>query len=431
MKENKLNKNDKLFYFTSSIVIFSFFSLLFYFSFKYILNIWAYSDAFINYSEGFIRRGLLGELMIFFSENFSIKPGVFHSSFFMTATIINILLFLLLLKDYSSSKFIFVFILFNPALILFPLYDNGGYLRKDIIFLTVCLFHCYVVNNYHKKIFSLKKYFLILYFLIIPLIVFNTLMHELQLFLLSFHICLTFNVVYKEIKIQNLKNISKKNFFYFFPYVLTLIPLIFFFMYPTTLDILEKIHSSMTIESKDKATWAPIYYTSKPFFHAVYTETKYMFSSLKTVFMYLSLLIMSILPIVLIFNYLEKNNFIKIKNYFLIFISVFPIFLMFFIGRDWGRWVNLIAFTVVLFFLQNPINKKLKFEIFNFSKNRKNNLINILVPFLALIYLMFIMVPHCCTNQAMFGGLFNNMSMFFQIIVFDTFDLGEVFKPQS
>ena len=53
------------------------------------------------------------------------------------------------------------------------------------------------------------------------------------------------------------------------------------------------------------------------------------------------------------------------------------IFLMFFIGRDWGRWINLIAFTVVLFFLQNPINKKLKFGIFNFSKNRKNNLINI------------------------------------------------------
>ena len=145
MKYANLKKSDRLFYFINLFVIYFLFSFLFYFSFKYIVNIWAYSDAFINYSEGFIRRGMLGELMSIFSKNFSVKPGKFHASFFMIVTMANILIFAFLLKDYISSKLIFVFLLFNPALILFSLYDSTS--TPTQIFICVMLFSLYNIMS--------------------------------------------------------------------------------------------------------------------------------------------------------------------------------------------------------------------------------------------------------------------------------------------
>ena len=71
-------------------------------------------------------------------------------------TIINIILFVLLLKKVSKKKFLYIFLLLNPALILFPLYDTGGYLRKEIIVLTLMLVHTLVCNKYHNNKISQK-----------------------------------------------------------------------------------------------------------------------------------------------------------------------------------------------------------------------------------------------------------------------------------
>ena len=55
------NYIDRNFNLLSFIAVVFCFVPLFYFSTNYVLNGWAYSDALINYSEGFIRRGLLGK----------------------------------------------------------------------------------------------------------------------------------------------------------------------------------------------------------------------------------------------------------------------------------------------------------------------------------------------------------------------------------
>ena len=57
------NYIDRNFSLLSFIVVVCCFVPLFYFSTNYVINSWAYSDALINYSEGFIRRGLLGEII--------------------------------------------------------------------------------------------------------------------------------------------------------------------------------------------------------------------------------------------------------------------------------------------------------------------------------------------------------------------------------
>ena len=95
--KNYIDRNLTL---LSFITVVCCFVPLFYFSTSYVINGWAYSDALINYSEGFIRRGLLGEIIfsIYKVTNFDIQKIHAYILFF---TIINIFLYVLILKIFQ------------------------------------------------------------------------------------------------------------------------------------------------------------------------------------------------------------------------------------------------------------------------------------------------------------------------------------------
>ena len=201
----------------STLTILLFFTPLFYYSFQYIINIWAFSDAFINYSYGFVRRGLLGEIILFLNSILDVDVFYIHSSIYLIFTIINIILFVFLLKKVSKKKFLYIFLLLNPSLILFPLYDTGGYLRKEIIVLTLMLVHSLVCSKYHDNKISQKTYNKFLIFFNIPSILLLTLNHGIQFFLIPFHICLTYNVYFEKFIIHEIKKIfTFKNFYILF-----------------------------------------------------------------------------------------------------------------------------------------------------------------------------------------------------------------------
>jgi hypothetical protein len=151
------------------------------------LNNWGYADALINYSEGFIRRGFLGGILLFVNEITNIEISKIYSYFYIIVMCTNITLYVLVLKKISKSRFIYLFLLINPTLIFFPLNDTLGYMRKEMIMLTLMIFHYYLCSNFHNNQIDKKKYIKFLYFLIIPGIIINTLMHDMQLFLIPFH----------------------------------------------------------------------------------------------------------------------------------------------------------------------------------------------------------------------------------------------------
>ena len=110
---------------------------------------------------------------------------------------------------------------------------------------------------------------------------------------------------------------------------------------------------------------APIKHVSDPFLEAAINNTTFMFSkdelgTYNHLFKYFSLLAFSTGTIYLIFNKILNKN-ISILNHSLIYLSIIPLFLLFFIGRDWGRWIHLISWVNLLFYLQ-----------FNFLKIEKN-----------------------------------------------------------
>ena len=114
------------------LFLLSIFSYIYYFSLNNIINYWTFSEIHINYSLGFVKRGLLGSLMLWF-ESFGLSKKIFFSTIFYIFNILNILLFLSLLnRDKKNQIYLFIFFALNPALLLFSFYDLGGYARFEI-----------------------------------------------------------------------------------------------------------------------------------------------------------------------------------------------------------------------------------------------------------------------------------------------------------
>ena len=72
----KIFKNIDRYLFYISIIIIFYIYLQFYlksFEVNY-LNNYAYSELFLNYEGGFVRRGLIGQIFLILNNNFAIKP---------------------------------------------------------------------------------------------------------------------------------------------------------------------------------------------------------------------------------------------------------------------------------------------------------------------------------------------------------------------
>ena len=413
--QNFFNKNI----FTISLFVFLiFFSPLFFYSFKYIINIWAFSDAFINYSHGFVRRGLLGELILQLNKTFGVEVFYIHSFIFLIFTVINLILFLKLLYKVSDDRLIYFFLLFNPALILFPLYDTGGYLRKETFVICLMLIHTIVCSKYHRGDLSIDRYnkFLLI---LVPLVSILTLNHEIQFFLIPFHFCLTLNVYFEKISIKEIKSVSGTSLLYLNLYLITFIPFFYFIFNPTEINQLRDIYENV-LKYDQNILWDPIKFVSKPLSPTIITETKDMFGSLNALKTYSVSIILALLPIFYIFFKYKNNNSILIKNHFLIILLNLPIILMFFIGRDWGRWINLMTFAVILYYLQFDIKKKYKLVFFKKNDSYLRIIISVSLIMLLIYYILFMMIPHCCNNTNYhMGGLIENFKMAFEVFFGD------------
>ena len=422
---------NKYFIVLSYIIVVSCFAPLFYFSTKFMVNNWGYADALINYSEGFIRRGLLGEILLFINKLTEIELSKIYTYLYILVTLTNISLFTLILKNISKYRFVFLFLLINPVLLFFPLNDTLGYMRKEMIMLTLMLFHCYICSRFHNNLIDKNKYIKFLYLVILPGIIVNTLMHDMQVFLIPFHFLLSVNVLNKELKLFNVKEYFKYKNLNLSLYLITLVPILVFSFYPTDIEKLEIIAKKLRV-LEPNLWWDPIRLTSIPFLSAVVVETKYLFSvdnlgSYKHLFQYPFLLIISLSSIVFIFRFLLREN-IKIYNNHFLILSLFPIFLLFFIGRDWGRWLSMICWASVLYYLQFNI----KIVNNNFFIFKKKILYNVLVLIFAIYYSLFLFLPHCCKDhQTLMGGFYLNVKLAYELAFKNSAHLDKTFRKHG
>jgi hypothetical protein len=96
---------------------------------------WNISEWLINYSGGFVRRGLGGELLLAFSRTTHVDILVLISGFSLLVYALCCISFARRVAASVPSVPLRVAVLFNPLLLIFPVISGNTFLRKDVVFL--------------------------------------------------------------------------------------------------------------------------------------------------------------------------------------------------------------------------------------------------------------------------------------------------------
>jgi hypothetical protein len=411
-------KSEEIIFYLTFIFILSLFSSVFVLSFIKIVNSWTFSQAHVNYFNGYLKRGLFGTLMLSIEQITNISAKKIFSFFFIILTTTNIILFFLLIKKYLKNYLLFFFFALNPTLILFQFNDLGGYQRFDSLSIFLILLHTLLSFNVSIKKINIKFYTRILYLVIFPIFIISLLIHEIIAFSIFFHFYLTF----KTIKNKNLRNI----FSYFF-----LFSIIFFILiFPQNNFAIEKLRE---LANERGLFFEAIGYASSfGNIKSYIIEFKQNFFIAYNAIIHFFFIFIATLPLTLVLTYLKNNKYLKSNKLDLIIstLILFP-YLCFFAIGDAGRWISLMSFTSFGIFYQYKLSRKLSNPFFlNFNFKKKILYLTILITVFILCF--FIRLPHCCNLKekkiTIWGGISDKIFILTKILRKDNDDFYNIDK---
>lgn len=332
----------------------------------------------INYTCGFIRRGLLGSVFVFISH--IINVHIFDIYNYATF-IAQLILFLFITVRLYKIKLLNILFLSSPVGILFVINNWGVFGFKDVYILLYTILILLILKNDFKY----KNVFVFIAILI------GGLLHEPFLFFSAPFILLAINTN----NISNGFDIINKRSIIFFSGIFIVLGFLFFAnsfntqrIYClnkkaiTELETYSEKHKIEVVDYKDPIRWVGeslsygIEKTSRNY------KEPYL---LKWTSLHFFVIITSLfLVCVCIFNLSDISHFIF--KYKLWFIYLFFSYLfIYFIALDWGRWLYLILMNFIIFLSVNK--EKIKF------KYNTRNSINLLVTFI-LICFSLVYIPH-------------------------------------
>lgn len=402
----KLNKNEKILYYSCFfLVLFLFLSVFILSSFK-IVNAWSFSQAHTNYFDGYVRRGFFGTFMLWLEGYLNIPSKKTFSIFFIILTSLNITLFFQLIKKYIGNTPLFIFLALNPTLILFSFNDLGGYQRFDSISVFLILYHSLIAHKYYNKEIKIQEYKNKLFSIIFLIALISLFIHEIQSWSLLFHSVITLNII---------KN-YRKTFFY---YSIFLLPVLFIFLFPVNEENIVKMINNFNNKNLylDAIQFAS---SVKNNLNVIDYEFKTNVLNIYNFKINLFFILMSTLPYYLILIFLKNNNYLEKQklNLKYLIISQLPFLSLFIIG-DTGRWINLISFVSLGYLAQFKITKRLQnYKLRNIKFT--NFFLYFFILIMLFIYSFFVRMPHCCNLQAkqinIWGGISSKLIAYIKII---------------
>ena len=136
----KKNINTHIFTYLSILFLFA---LFFLYQKHDVANDSTISEWIINYEGGFTKRGLIGQISIYISNFFLIK---LRDTIFLFQTLLVGTYFFLVynfLKNNLYNK-IFIFAIFTPIFILYPIAEIEVLARKEIFIFIYLLTYCFI-----------------------------------------------------------------------------------------------------------------------------------------------------------------------------------------------------------------------------------------------------------------------------------------------
>ena len=382
------------------IILYSALFFLFYFSFKTIIHHYSYSQLFINYSAGFVKDGLFGELIFNLKDLFYFEYIFSINLIFLILYIINFFIILTILTPLNSfSKLFFIFFALNPALLLFQINDIGALLRKEVFIITCFLLHVFASYLLNNSLIRYKNYIYLILFLILPFIILNFFIHTIQfLFLPAHYLILKKNL--KKLRYQKIIFCLFTILFVYLYFIINNNPISEIDLIKLTKIRLEDFLIKLNFSS------SPFFFLDKSLSERFLTVLPY-FRNIKFMVNYISAILIVFASLLYFINKITVNY----KNYSFSenLLSILPFILLFFIAYDWGRWIHIIFIIL--------ISNKLQYKILNVETLNKNILFNIIILLFIFIYLFFFNLPHCCAKNIFFYGLNQNLMLFINILL--------------
>ncbi len=328
-------KKNINFYLLNYLIILFLFSIFFLYQKHDVANDSTISEWLINYEGGFTKRGIIGQLSIYLSDFFNIKLR--DTIFFFQVFLIGSYFILIhnFLKNIFYNK-IFIFAIFTPIFILYPIAEIEVLARKEIFIFIYLLLYTFIPNKKNYKFFYKVFLFPIAILIWEPIVFFG-------LFFL-FLDCV-------DNKIKKINNV-------FFFNIISYLPSIALAIYIALNPISEESHrlmaSSLMENFNEKCYMSCELLKSKS---SIYQQFKGNFNkySFEVFLRYILIILVGFGPLfILLFNSKLKsqifflNKFNNLLYPYLIFLS--PVILLFAMGYDWGRWVNIsYVFSIISF----------------------------------------------------------------------------------
>lgn len=150
---------------------------------------YTWTELFINYEGGFIRRGLIGEIVYILSNYIDTRIAVFFLFLFMYCLFV---FFSIKLLNRGLDCFSLLFVIISPGLLFFFTQDRDMFCRKDIFFETGFILQFFILTLKDKKTLSLFIYITLIY-------IFCLLVHESTIF----YSILPFSILLKKAHDEN------------------------------------------------------------------------------------------------------------------------------------------------------------------------------------------------------------------------------------
>ncbi len=328
----KKNINKFLIYYFSILFIFG----VFYLYEKHTVgNDSTISEWLINYSGGFTKRGIIGQLSIYLAYTLNLN---LRESILIFQTIILLIYFLSLyyfFKDIKVNKLIALSI-FTPIFILYPIAEIEVLARKEIFIFCFYLFYFNIKTNFYKNLYKL---------ICLPITI---LIWEPVIFFFPFWLAL--DLIDEKINKFNL-NLFKK--------LITFIPAVFIALLIAMNPITSENHEIMS--NFLKTNFNEICYMSCSLLlskSSIYDQFSYNFPGYSVIVFlrYFLIIVIGFAPLFFLTNYskINQNKIIFFRNFdnllgpILILLS--PVLILFAMASDWGRWVNISYVFSILFY---------------------------------------------------------------------------------
>ena len=373
---NKNLKKNWSNYFQIYVFALIFFGIFFLYSKHDVGNDSSLSDWLINYEGGFVRRGLIGELITNFSSILSLKLRdsilIFQLVFFLS----YYFLIILFCKNLVQNRLV-ILAIFSPIFILYPVAEIEALGRKELVIFTIFLSYLFFdIKNFQVQL----TYKLLLF----PI---SILTWEPIIFFFSF-------IFLIDLFVFQIKSFDKKFFCILFSYFASIFFVMLIYFNPFPVENYNVMKNFLKIEFGE-ACYMSCGFVGQQSANSFSELYKMFYEKFKFSYAlrYLLIIIVGFFPLCFLYTYSKakskKELFIvsKFKNLFFPFLLAFlPSTVLYLMMYDWARVIHISYTFSILTFLF--LIKKNFIELSS-QKIRINFISKLSKKFFILVFLVF------------------------------------------